>query len=97
MINYIPHGAANAKPRKEIIKDMALDGFKISDRAFRNTINRMILDKDALICTTSHKGYYIPDTPEDVEINTRECNSRISKLIARREAVKTMALERGIL
>jgi hypothetical protein len=96
MINYIPSGFSNAKPRKDILAEMAKDGFIISDRAFREGVKRAVRKKEAIVCTSSNGGYFIPESQEDIDINSREINSRISKLIADREAVKSMALERGI-
>jgi hypothetical protein len=97
MLRYIPHGFINAKPRKDILAEMARDGFIISDRAFRAAVKKAVRNKEALICTTAHGGYYIPVTAEDLEISLREDNSRISKLIADREAKRAMARERGII
>ena len=97
MLNYIPHGFANAKPRKEILEEMARDGFTIDDREFRRQIKKLVKNKEALICSSAHGGYYIPVTAEDMEISRREDNSRISKLIADREAKDAMARERGII
>lgn len=96
MIDYIPRGLSNARPRKDIIKHMAQDGFTISDRAFRREIKRLVTEKKELICTTAHGGYYIPLSMAEVEFSLREDNSRISKLIADREAKRAMAREQGL-
>ncbi len=96
MINHIPKGLMYAKPRKEIIADMAKDGFIISDRAFRSGIKRLVKSKQELICTTVHGGYYVPVTLDEVEISLREDNSRIHHLVADREAKRAMAMERGL-
>ena len=96
MINYIPRGLSNAKPRKDIIQAMAKDGFIIDDREFRKQIKKAVQKKQALICSTAHGGYYIPLSMAEVEFSLREDNSRISRLIADREAKRAMAREQGL-
>ena len=96
MIQYIPRGLLNAKPRSEIIAAMERDGFHMSDRDFRNEIAQIVKKKEELICTSVHGGYFIPLSLSEVEISNREDNSRISKLIAKREAKLSMALEMGL-
>lgn len=95
--DYIPEGADNAKPRKEIQAEMAADGFVISDRTFREDLKKAVQKKEIMVCSTVHGGYYRPRNKEDVEINTREINARIHKLIASREAIRSMAAEQGII
>ena len=41
-------------------------------------------------------GYYIPLSMAEVEFSLREDNSRISRLIADREAKRAMAREQGL-
>lgn len=97
MINYIPRGLSNAKPRKDIISDMAKDGFVIDDREFRRQIKKLVTEKKELVCSSATGGgYYIPVSMAEVEVSMREDNSRISKLIADREAKKSMAVEMGL-
>ncbi len=91
---YFPRGAVNAKPRADIRKDMAMDGFIIADRTFRNKIKKAVRKKKLLVCSTSQGGYYIPQSDEDMAISRREDNSRIHQLIADREAKDAMWREK---
>lgn len=95
--NYIPEGAENAIPRKEILDAMAVDGLEISDRMFRKDLKKAVQNKQIMVCSTVHGGYYRPRNKEDIEINTREINSRIHMLIKDREAIRSMAAEQGII
>lgn len=97
IIDYIPTGYESAIPRKEILEQMSLDGIEISDREFRRQIKSMVNDKKELICSTSHRGYYIPKDAEDIEINIREIDSRIGRLSRCKKAIKLMAIDKGIL
>ena len=93
---YIPYGVENAKRRAVIIEEMAVDGFIICDAHWRKIVKKKLRDKESLICSTSHGGYYRPRNDHDLVVTVREDDSRISRLIADREAKISMAEEMGI-
>lgn len=96
LLNIIGKGHSNAIPRNELAYRL-----NISDTDMRQTIATINLEGNTVIINAEDgRGYYIPETPEDIDIALRKNGSRIKKLLAKEEclqAVKKQMMKGGAL
>lgn len=78
LLEVVPKGHKNAIGRDELSYKLGL-----SDTATRRLIAETVADGTLIVNAEDGAGYYIPETPEDVDIALRKHRSRIKKMEAK--------------
>lgn len=78
LMSIVPKGRKNAIGRTELAYLMG-----VSDTALRRLIAETVADGYLIVNAEDGAGYYVPETPEDVDIALRKHRSRRKKLEAK--------------
>jgi hypothetical protein len=83
LVNILNHnckGRNNAWKAREIISEMALCGYKLGGNDLRELI--WFIRQEGLIvglCSTPHEGYFVANTPEEMDSTIKSLQSRLFK------------------